>query len=517
MIVFIPTAGLGTRLKEKTSNLNKSLLDINNKPVISHIIEKFPSNTKFVVAVGYKGDLVKQYLKLVYSNKIIKFVDVYPYKGKNSGLGLTLIKSSKFLKTKFLFISCDTLIKKKINYKNYNWIGYSNKKAGKEYRSLDINKNKLIKINEKKIKNKNKKTYIGLAFIKNFKEFWKFTKSNYKYSKNQGEVYGINKLSKKYTFFTKKIDWDDVGTYLKYEKAKLKYKKKNEPIILPKENESIWFANNLVIKYSSDINFIKKRVVRAKILKNYVPKVIKFSKNIYIYKYVPGKILSKVLTLDKFKIFLNKLKKFWKINNKINKKKFQLNCLKFYKNKTIDRINLFNKKYNFKDEIHTINNSKIDKFKFLLKRINWKNISNGTSSRFHGDLHFENIIYSKKKFKFLDWRQDFENDLKNGDLYYDLAKLLHGLIVDHNQVNKNNFKINIKKKNIELTIKKTKNHKLCHAYFENWIVSNGFDLQKVRIITALIYLNISPLHHYPYSMFLYFLGKKMLSDELKKI
>ena len=47
MIVFIPTAGMGTRLKENTAYLNKSLLDINNKPVISHIIEKFPKNTKF--------------------------------------------------------------------------------------------------------------------------------------------------------------------------------------------------------------------------------------------------------------------------------------------------------------------------------------------------------------------------------------------------------------------------------------------------------------------------------------
>ena len=44
MNVFIPTAGIGSRLKEKTYNLNKSLLNINNKPIISHIIESFPKN-----------------------------------------------------------------------------------------------------------------------------------------------------------------------------------------------------------------------------------------------------------------------------------------------------------------------------------------------------------------------------------------------------------------------------------------------------------------------------------------
>ena len=98
MIVFIPTAGMGTRLKENTAYLNKSLLDINNKPVISHIIEKFPKNTKFVIALGYKGNLVKQYLNLAHGNKKFKFVNVFPYKGVKSGLGLTLIKSSNFLK-----------------------------------------------------------------------------------------------------------------------------------------------------------------------------------------------------------------------------------------------------------------------------------------------------------------------------------------------------------------------------------------------------------------------------------
>ena len=191
-------------------------------------------------------------------------------------------------------------------------------------------------------------------------------------------------------------------------------------------------------------------------------------------------------------------------------------CLKFYKNKTLNRINAFNKKYNFKDKNHIINNIKVEKIKILLKKINWTKLSEGIATRFHGDLHFENIIIHKKKFKFIDWRQDFENDLKKGDIYYDLAKLLHGIIVDHNQVNKNNFKIKINDNKIYINIKKTNNHKICLKYFENWIVKSGYDLTKVRLLTALIYLNIAPLHHYPYSLFLYFLGKKLLSDELKK-
>ena len=44
--------------------------------------------------------------------------------------------------------------------------------------------------------------------------------------------------------------------------------------------------------------------------------------------------------------------------------------------------------------------------------------------RFHGDLHFENIIKTKSSYKLIDWRDSFSKSINYGDLYYDLAKLL---------------------------------------------------------------------------------------------
>ena len=43
-----------------------------------------------------------------------------------------------------------------------------------------------------------------------------------------------------------------------------------------------------------------------------------------------------------------------------------------------------------------------------------------------------------------------------------------------------------------------------------------YDLKKVNILTSIIFLNIASLHHYPYSKYLYFLGKEMLDKNLKK-
>ena len=84
-------------------------------------------------------------------------------------------------------------------------------------------------------------------------------------------------------------------------------------------------------------------------------------------------------------------------------------CKKFYYEKTNMRIDAFKKKYPYIEKIKTINDIKILPINNLLKKINWKNICQGKIGRFHGDFHFENIIWNQieEKFIFLDWRQDF--------------------------------------------------------------------------------------------------------------
>ena len=52
--------------------------------------------------------------------------------------------------------------------------------------------------------------------------------------------------------------------------------------------------------------------------------------------------------------------------------------------------------------------------------------------------------------------------------------------------------------------------------YESFIKKNGFDLNKIKIITSLIFLNMSPLHHEPFNLMLYYLGKSMLYKSLKQ-
>ena len=52
--------------------------------------------------------------------------------------------------------------------------------------------------------------------------------------------------------------------------------------------------------------------------------------------------------------------------------------------------------------------------------------------------------------------------------------------------------------------------------FYDFLNLNNYDVKKVKILTALIFLNIAPLHHFPYCKMLFYLGKESLFDILKE-
>lgn len=519
--VIISTAGIGSRLENLTKHLNKSLVTVANKPILSHIIDQFPKTSNFVIALGFKGDQVKDFLELCYPKRIFKFVFVNPYEGKGSGLGYSLLCCKKYLQEPFVFISCDTLVKEPILNPKFNWMGYASTNKIFSYRTLQIKEKKIIQINEKNSSlAKNQRPYIGLAGIHDYKNFWREMEKGKQIAIQQGEVFGLRKILNQQTIQSLKFTWSDTGTLEGLSKVRKLYANLNKFNILEKEKEAIWFVGNKVVKFSTDSQFIKNRFTRGKKIKKFIPRVLDLKKNMYSYKKIEGKILSKVITLSLFNNLLDTCKVFWKKKNLSLKKKiiFNKNCHKFYYDKTLERLNLFYKKFNKKDGTESINGEAMPSLSNLLNYIDWKDLANGLPGRFHGDFHFENILYysKKKTFKFLDWRQDFAGNLEVGDIYYDLAKLLHGLIVSHEVIIEKRFSVNWKNNKIKFKLDRKKILEKCESRFNQWCIKNHFSLKKIKILTGLIYLNIAALHHYPYSLLLYALGKSMLKKELIK-
>jgi NDP-sugar pyrophosphorylase family protein len=515
--VCIPTAGTGSRLGDLTKFVNKSLVGIANRPVLSHLIDQFPGDTEFVIALGHKGKLVRDFLELAYPDRVFFYADVQPFEGPGAGLGLSLLACKELLQQPFIFISCDTLVKEAIPAPDVNWMGYAEVTDLQPYRTITLEDEHVASISEKgEDKLNTHKAYIGLAGIHDYLTFWSaMLRADYK-EIQVGEANGLRGLLTS-KVKAHKFTWFDTGNMKALVKARIEYRDPHAPNILEKANEAIWFIRDQVIKFSDDQKFISNRVKRVIELKDFVPNVTDVRSNMYRYKKVEGKVVSEVVTLPMFTLLLEHCKSFWKIKplSKTEAEVFNQICLSFYRDKTYQRTDLFYKTFSKRDGTETINGMPMPKLHDLLSNLDWTWLADGLPGRFHGDFHFENILWKDEhqKFIFLDWRQDFGGDLTTGDIYYDFAKLLHGLIISHELIASNFYKVEWLTNEITYDFHRKQILVECEHHFGSWLSKMGYDRKKVWVITALIFLNIAALHHHPYSLLLYSLGKHMLAQE----
>ena len=97
MKVVILAGGLGTRISEYTKKIPKPMILVNGFPIIEHIMNHFYNYgfDEFIIAAGYKGNLIKKYFKRnKFKNWNIQVVDT----GINVMTGGILKKLKKFLK-----------------------------------------------------------------------------------------------------------------------------------------------------------------------------------------------------------------------------------------------------------------------------------------------------------------------------------------------------------------------------------------------------------------------------------
>lgn len=519
MLVVIPTAGIGSRLDLHTKNFNKSMIQLGDTPVISKIIDNYPEKAEFIIITGYKGPHIEEYLRLVYPHKKIKIVKIKLFEGPGSGLSYTLSKSLHLINKPFFFHANDTIFTDKNFYSNVDrdtmFLHRKNCDTMK-YATVEINNNFKKIHNKLSFLRKDYFNYTGVGFIKDYKKFKKVIKKN---KKNVGELSYFQSLDPNKINYKFINGWHDIGSKETKEKAEKYFS--NTKSILPKYDQGIFFKNKKVYKFFTNYNIVKKRFIRSRLLASYVPKILKKKKYFYVYNFINGTVFSKLKNKQKefnnLLVWLNL--NFWKKKrlSKIKSRDFEQKCNSFYYEKSLSRINYLYEKNNINDKTEFINNTKTPKISQMFERINWRDVNKGIPVNFHGDLHFENIVKAKNKYVLLDWREDFSGIKNYGDIYYDLAKINHGLIIDHSLILSSKFNINITKKKIKISFVQSKENKSCQKLFFRFLKDNNYSINKVNILTSLIFLNIAGLHHYPYSIFLYYLGKMMLCKSLKKI
>jgi dTDP-glucose pyrophosphorylase len=509
--VLITTSGIGSRLGDLTEFTNKSLIVIGDKPAISYIVESYPTDSQFVITLGHFGSHVKQFLEIAYPNRYFQFIDVSPYKGVGSSLAFSMLQAKEYLQSPFIYHASDSiLIDEFLPIPAQNWVAGQKNSDGTNYASFDANFSEVTRFHDKGMVNFDF-LHIGVIGVHDYESFWNCLE---KAVSEKGEDETLNDLSALSRMLSSGIRFDviEVSTWLDIGNSHALQKSReilsSTLEVLPKSNESISFINGKVIKFFSDADSCKNRVLRAKDLQNIVPDIIECKTNFYSYEFIEGEVASKKRNPSQILNLLDWANlNLWTPRVSLAENEFLNICKSFYLDKSRDRINTFLETRGIKELPIEINEQLTPPVLEILEQGVDIAMSDLRQSRIHGDFILDNIVVSKDTFILIDWRQDFGGSLESGDMYYDLAKLNHSLHVNHEFVKRNLFEIELRTARVECGIQLKDSLFRMKKYFDKWMLENQIDIKKVDVLTCLIWLNMAPLHHHPFDQFLYYYGR----------
>ena len=510
----ILAAGRGTR-NNNVSGLHKALLPLENKPVISHIIDKL-DDVEIVIAVGYKSNQIKTYLNLVHSDKKITYVDVDNFDNVGSGPGYSLLCCKGELQEPFVFTSVDTLVGDDIDLMSIgeNWLGIASVDKNDSLSYCLVEGSKYL---DKLYYGSGEKAYIGMAGIYDYENFWS-SLENHRIIKDEYQViHGFDGLE---NIKLINFKWYDTGNNASYDETKKTF---CNDVVANKSDEAIFIDRKKVVKYFNDSRKTKLRVERTKYLNGNCPKITMINDNMYSYDYIEGEMLSNITDESLMIKFLNDcqstLWSVWDSDIKYSEKNFLEDCEEMYEVKTRERlISLYGSEL---DKISVINGIEVKPIEDMLNEIDWDWFYEvATPSCFHGDLQPENVLYDETndKFVLIDWRQRFGNNTQIGDVYYDLGKLYHAIMINGQSILKDMFSYTRTDESASVEFYAKSNLVYFMDVFEKFCNENNYDWNTVELLGILQYFNICTLYDNfkegQYGNFLFLYGKYLLAKFL---
>lgn len=495
--VVITCSGTGSRLKPITDSLNKALIKLGDKAIISHIFDSYPEASKFIITLGYLKEQVKDYIEINHSDLNIEFVEVDDYESTQSSLLYSLSCTFDVIDKPFYYNACDTYISN-VPHKSNDFAVFSKTFVSNQYRKISELNDESKKIEDTPAK-EGEFCYTGVAYIENIDLFKELTIKELNKNKTQN-LSDAHILQQMNIDFVETKNWIDIGNFIALRSAQKQFKQ--EICVLPKMNEETYYVNEKIVKFFSDKEKVKKLYERSKVLSSCAPEC--YSKNNFIYyNFVKGITLSKILTQDLLENFL-----IWCENNLWQKYKHtSLNFFKnFYIDKASKRIENFhkNKKNNF-SEIQNINFRKVKPLSELI------NIASELFEKFptqqciaHGDLVFENVIKTNEGFILIDWREGFGNS--KGDWYYDIAKMKHNLIFDHEAIKNNKFYVKLENNQCFFDAGTPEKNLELMKTLEAFCLQRNINMNVIDTIVALIQLSSSGVHTGEEATLLYCMG-----------
>jgi len=295
------------------------------------------------------------------------------------------------------------------------------------------------------------------------------------------------------------VQWTDCGTYPKYKAyissiSSYDFSKEEETLLLERGKP--------VVKIFKDKSVAIKRVTKAQSYPKAFPECTLLpSGSGYYYDYISGNTLYSDCSVSNLRRLLSFLDHhLWSPREDII---LEEDAKSFYEEKTKSRIALLQSKYDL-NKIKRINQSCIPP-SGLIPDFNYKLfVNNSVPSPIHGDLQYDNVLINADEIVLLDWRHEFGNNNLYGDLYYDFSKLIGGILINYQRIKDADFHCELSDDGTSITWSYiqdsySEEHLLVLSEF---IISKGFNLKHCWQLLSLIYMNMAPLHHYPFDLML---------------
>ena len=523
-IACILAAGTGSRSLHYPY-LHKALLPINNRAVLSHCIDSFYANgIERIVIACQEGEefQLENFIKEIHNKLSIQINVCLARSGEHVGPGKTLELCKEYLDEPFVAIGCDTLgafnLKESGDWvtvsKELPWESEGNSGEYAYFDKSEMVIKRGLSVHEIKA-NENYNFFTGVIGVENLESFWSHSAE---WCKNIEKPIYAGFKDGEYKEI-EMINWLDTGNTSSYRYAR----KKHEEIVESKPGQEIFIYDSKVVKFFKDKNTIKNIANRHKLLKDICPKIKIINDHLLSYDYIHGELLSEKSDQDSINKLLNYFKyQSDKVNNKdINRKSFEEDCNSMWFEKLYSRVETFNQDMVNLDKINSINGIKICPLNELLNKIDKeKFLQSCIPCFFHGDPSPENILFDKHgNLRMIDPRPLFGKSIEIGDLFYELAKLDHALIVNGSIIRSGKYGFNVENgKTAHIWINLKKGSQFFRDCLYDFCQNQNISTDMLMLSTALTLLSICTVHTNDYyNKFLLLSGKFLLARTLNNI
>ena len=515
---IIPAAGRPTNKIIFNSNLPDAMIPINGKPVIGYIIEDLMARQikNIVVVLNGQDHNTESYISKKYGERC-RIKTVYD-QSAGRGLGYAMYLASKYVNNEHLLVYLgDTIYKGPLNFKRSFLVTTKKYDDCSKWCFVEKKGQRLSFVNKPQSYDGSGRVICGLYYFHQSDLFKRVITEEEK----KGQKMEMHEL----LFFYSQHDafslvqenkWYDCGNIENYYQAKIDF---------------LRLRGFNSIKYDSLYGIITKTGIRQEKIKKeiawycqlpdklkiFTPRLIdyQFDKNkaqyslefygyqslddIFIFGYLDEKIWQ--IIIDHLLDIVDLFKKFKVI---VPMADYQI----MYGDKIFARLLELRQDPQWKKLLacpEVLINGKIyrnvDYFLPQIKNIAKKLYTRKEMGVVHGDLCLNNILFDpgNRLFKLIDPRGNFGSKTLFGDIKYDLAKLRFSLVGHYDFIVSDLFKISLGDKVNEFKYNNYSDeyHLRIGQKLDSLLVKRGYDLKKIRIIEALLFLSVIP-HHYDY-------------------